>query len=114
VLGAMIVAAATLPGCRTEAHPRDAVEPIESSEPKAAALPKEREPEMAPSDTIGTATMQPDGTIVLDLRAEGPGVQGDARLVYPKGHQQYDEVLKHLGGLTPGESKPVPPWPDDS
>lgn len=62
--------------------------------------------------SIGTATMKDDGTIVLMLRATGPGgMLGDSRMEYPKGHPNYDEVLKHLGGLKPGEQKPVPPWP---
>jgi hypothetical protein len=57
--------------------------------------------------------MDPDGTIVLMLRAEGPsGAIGDGVIRYPKTHKDYDAVLKHLGGLRPGESKPVPPWPD--
>jgi hypothetical protein len=57
--------------------------------------------------------MERDGTIVLDLRAEdaATGAVGDARLVYPPGHAEYREILAHLGGLAPGESKPVPPWP---
>jgi hypothetical protein len=25
---------------------------------------------------------------------------------------RYQEVLKHLGGLKPGDDKLVPPWPD--
>lgn len=63
--------------------------------------------------SIGVATMEADGTIVLMLRAEGPGAaRGDARITYPRGHKEYDSVLQHLGGLKPGESKPVPPWPD--
>lgn len=63
--------------------------------------------------SIGVATMEADGTIVLQLRAEGPGpVLGDGRLTYPRRHKDYDMVLKHVGGLKPGESKPVPPWPD--
>lgn len=67
----------------------------------------------APELSIGSATMTKDGTIILDLRAEGAGgMAGDARLVYPRGHKQYDEILKHLGGLRPGETKPVPPWPE--
>lgn len=62
-------------------------------------------------DTIGSATMAADGTLVLDLRAEGPGgVLGDARLSYPPSHPQYQAVLNHLGGLKPGQSCPVPPW----
>jgi hypothetical protein len=64
-------------------------------------------------DPIGVATMEGDGTIVLQLRAEGPGGQrGDALFRYPKGHPEYDQVLRHLGGLKKGESKPVPPWPE--
>jgi hypothetical protein len=62
--------------------------------------------------SIGLATMEPDGTIVLKLRAEGPGrMMGEGLLRYPPSHKDYNEVLTHIGGLKPGESKPVPPWP---
>lgn len=62
--------------------------------------------------SIGVAQMLSDGTIVLDLRAtDATGRIGDARLVYPKSHKQYKEVLDHLGGMKPGETKPVAPWP---
>jgi len=55
--------------------------------------------------------MQADGTIVLQLRAtDGSGIRGDARLTYPPGHPQYQKILGHVGGLKPGEEKPVPPW----
>jgi hypothetical protein len=64
------------------------------------------------SQTIGVATMQQDGTIVLRLRAVEGGTLGEARLVYPPGHSQYQMILRHVGGLTRGETKPVPPWPD--
>lgn len=65
--------------------------------------------------SIGSATMDRDGAIVLLLRAEGPGnVRGEARLVYPPGHKDYRMVLDHVGGLKPGETKPVPPWPEPS
>jgi hypothetical protein len=64
-------------------------------------------------ESIGEATMEPDGTIVLMLRAEGPGgVRGDAVLRYPPTHPEYQETLRHLGGLKPGDHKPVPPWPE--
>ena len=64
---------------------------------------------------IGMATMEKNGTIILDLRAEDPkGAVGIGRLVYPPTHRQYKDILAHLGGLRPGERKPVPPWPDDS
>ncbi|MCC6522962.1 MAG: hypothetical protein IT373_09895 [Polyangiaceae bacterium] len=65
----------------------------------------------AETASIGVATMRPDRTIVLDLRAEGPGGEvGMARLTYEPTHPEYDGVLRHLGGLRPGEQKPVPPW----
>ena len=67
----------------------------------------------ATAASIGAATMTPDGTIRLQLRADGPdGAQGDALLLYPRSDPEYAKVLAHLGGLEPGESKPVPPWPD--
>ncbi len=60
---------------------------------------------------IGQATMERDGTNRLDLRAEdSKGAVGEGRLVYPPSHPQYNEILQHLGGLKPGETKPVPPW----
>ena len=66
-----------------------------------------------PEASIGVARMEADGTIVLQLRAEGPGGSiGDALMRYPVGHPQYREILQHLGGLEKGQSKPVPPWPE--
>jgi hypothetical protein len=60
---------------------------------------------------IGTARMEPDGTIVLDLVARTGGTTGQGRLVYPPGHPDHAMILRHLGGLRPGEIKPVPPFP---
>ncbi|MBI4913799.1 MAG: hypothetical protein HY823_13775 [Acidobacteria bacterium] len=60
--------------------------------------------------TIGQATLAPDGTVILDLRAQGSGALGDAQFRYPPGHPEREGVLRHLGGLAPGEVKPVPPW----
>lgn len=65
--------------------------------------------------SIGSAWIEEDGTIVLQLRAEGPkGLIGDALLRYPPCHPQYDNIMRHLGGLKKGEVKHVPPWPDRS
>ena len=66
----------------------------------------------ASNDNIGVASMEPDGTIVLQLRAEDPatGSVGDAMFAFPPSHERYQEILRHLDGLKPGESKPVPPW----
>lgn len=64
--------------------------------------------------SIGSARMEEDGTIVLLLRAEGPGVSlGDGLLRYPPNHAEYQKIPHHLGGLKKGESKPVPPWPGE-
>jgi len=57
------------------------------------------------------AEMSADGTITLTLRATGPGMVGDGRLVYPPTHPHYDEIKKHVGPIKPGEQKPVAPFP---
>jgi hypothetical protein len=63
---------------------------------------------------IGSAAMKVDGTIILTLQAEGPdGEETYADMSYPPEDPRRLEILSHLGGLQPGESKPVPPWPDD-
>jgi hypothetical protein len=62
--------------------------------------------------SIGAATMTRDGAITLRLRAEGPGMTGEGTLVYKRGDARYDDVLRHIGGIKPGETKPVPPWKD--
>lgn len=64
------------------------------------------------TESIGTATMSEDGTIVLMLRAEDEesSTVGDAMFEYPTDHLQYGEILEHLGGLEVGETKQVPPW----
>jgi hypothetical protein len=67
----------------------------------------------AAAESIGSAKMKDDGTIVLQLRAEGPGgMIGDSLVVYKPDDPKYGEILEHLGGLEPGEEKPVPPWPE--
>lgn len=50
--------------------------------------------------------------IVLQLRAVSGPILGDAELVYPPDHPQYAEVMKHLGGIAPGQEKAVAPWPE--
>lgn len=63
----------------------------------------------APGPSIGVAKMKADGT--LELRLRGPG-GAEALAVYPPTHAEYKKTLGHLGGMRPGEEKPVPPWPD--
>ncbi|MBZ5521401.1 MAG: hypothetical protein LAP21_03990 [Acidobacteriia bacterium] len=60
---------------------------------------------------IGTVTMQPDRTLVAQLRAEGPnGIVGDAQYVLAPPNPAYQRMIDHVGGLEPGETKPVKPW----
>jgi hypothetical protein len=67
----------------------------------------------AAGESIGSAKMKDDGTLVLMLRAEGAGgLVGDALITYKPDDPKYKKTLEHLGGLKPGEEKPVPPWPD--
>lgn len=70
-------------------------------------------PTARPPDSIGVATMLEDGTLQLRLVARGDGgMIGDAMLVYPPSHAQYQDILDHLGPMKPGDSKSVPPFPD--
>jgi len=63
-------------------------------------------------ESIGQATMLKDRTIQMTLRAEGPrGAVGDGLLVLRPGDKNYEATIAHVGGLEPGQSKPVPPWP---
>ena len=89
--------------------------PSSTVQPSTAPVQEAGSPGKAPqvAESIGSATMKADGTIVLQLRAaDQTGRRGDAQIVYPPSHPQYQEVLKHLGGLKPGEEKHVPPWPE--
>ncbi|MBN9686957.1 MULTISPECIES: hypothetical protein [unclassified Corallococcus] len=58
------------------------------------------------------AEISADGTLTLTLRASGPGMTGDARLVYPPTHAQYELIKNHVGAIKPGEQKPVAPFPE--
>jgi hypothetical protein len=60
--------------------------------------------------SIGTALMSADGTITLNIRASGPDAPLDGVVALKKGDPQYQRVLSHVGGMAPGEKKPVPPW----
>jgi hypothetical protein len=63
--------------------------------------------------SIGVASLDAAGAIVLDLRAtDGRGILGDGRVVVPPGDPRFRAILDHVGGLGPGETKPVPPWPE--
>jgi hypothetical protein len=60
-------------------------------------------------DSVGTAKMSADGTIALRIRSLWYQPAAEHRVVYAPGDPQYDAIKRHLGGITPGQSKPVPP-----
>jgi hypothetical protein len=59
--------------------------------------------------SIGTALMNEDGTITLNIRS-APGAPLEGVVASKPGDPNYARILSHVGGLTPGEKKPVPPW----
>jgi len=62
---------------------------------------------------IGMARREADGTIVLDLRADGPGgMVGHGQVRYPPGDKNYAAVARHVGPIPAGRSVPVRPFPD--
>lgn len=69
--------------------------------------------------SIGSAHREPDGTLVLWLRAESEdgSVVGHGELRYAPSNPDYDRVLRHLGPIPPGGEVLVPPfsqrWPDE-
>ena len=108
------VVLATTGACRAAdpAPPPMPAAPAVAPAPAPQAAPRQEAPMTAPA-SIGTATRNADGSITLVLRAEGPGMHGDAQFVYQPNDPMFPKVLQHLGGLEPGQTKPVPPWPDD-
>jgi hypothetical protein len=59
----------------------------------------------------GTATMDED-TIKIELRSTADGKPADGTIVYKRGDRGFDNLLRHLGGIRPGETKEVRPWKD--
>ncbi len=55
---------------------------------------------------VGSAYMQPNGTLEMSLRTETQdGTIGEAFLVIPKGDPRYADMVKHLGGIKPGRER---------
>jgi hypothetical protein len=61
---------------------------------------------------IGKASMSADGTIALSLFMTGDGKHADAQFTYKTNDPNYQMIIRHVGGIKPGEIKPVPPFPD--
>ena len=62
--------------------------------------------------SIGEAWLEKDGGITLSLRSDAYGDPISAMFTYKTNDRDYAKILKHLGGLKPGEVKDVPPFPD--
>jgi GTP cyclohydrolase II len=60
----------------------------------------------------GTATMQEDGSLTLHLQHGRDGKEINDTLTYKTSDRGYDSVLRHLGGLAPGDTKNFTPWRD--
>ena len=60
----------------------------------------------------GTATMHVDGSLTLRLRLTSEGKKISDTLNYKTSDRGYDNVLRHLGGLRPGDTKSFRPWKD--
>ena len=61
-------------------------------------------------DSVGRASVSADGTITLQLRSLWPDPIAETQLVFAPDDPQYADIKRHLGGITPGEIKPIPPW----
>jgi len=61
-------------------------------------------------ESIGEVTMLEDRTILLKLRAENESMIGDSMFTISPDDHRYSEILEHVGPISPGETKPVPPW----
>jgi tetratricopeptide (TPR) repeat protein len=62
------------------------------------------------AQTIGVASIEPDGTIKLQLRAVSPGLIGEGTDTISPNDPTYKETLMHLGPLKPGDQKFIPAW----
>jgi hypothetical protein len=63
-----------------------------------------------PMPYTGTATMLDDGTLSLHLRLTSDGKPIDDTVTYKSSDRAYDDILRHLGGLRPGDTKQFRPW----
>ncbi len=60
----------------------------------------------------GTAVMQDDGSLTLHLRLTRDGKAVSDTIVYKVSDRAYDNVLRHLGGMSPGDTRQFGPWKD--
>ena len=78
----------------------------------ATQNPSPETPEDDEPETVGSAYMQKDGTIELSLRTvASDGTIGEAMLAVGPDDERHASMVKHLGGIKPGEGRPIPPFP---
>jgi hypothetical protein len=116
----VLAALASLQGCAQASNePRRASnEPLLEGARSAAGLsdPAKNERRQAVEEpaTIGAATMAADGTLQITLRAaDGSGLVGEAHIEVAPGNENHAMWIRHLGGMEPGQSKLVPPFPPE-
>lgn len=64
-------------------------------------------------DSVGSAEMDKDGTLRLMLRTEtADGMIGEMTMTVPRGDPRHAGFVAHLGGMKPGDAKPIPPFPE--
>ncbi len=68
----------------------------------------------APAPSVGVATMLENGTILIGVRGPAPDSPLQAVLMIEPGDTNYQQIIDHVGGLKPGETKSIPPWPDQA
>jgi hypothetical protein len=79
--------------------------------PAAAQFKKDLPPVTCSTvESIGTAEMAADGTIMLHLQSLWPDPKENTDLPFAPDDPQYNEIKQHLGGIEPGQSKPIPPF----
>ncbi|MFY0534519.1 hypothetical protein [Nannocystis pusilla] len=88
--------------------------PTPPASPPAVPTPPASPPVAPTEGSIGSARMEADGTLVLQLRATTGSAIGDALLRYPPDHADYAKIRGHVGPIEPGQERPVASFPDPS
>ena len=76
--------------------------------PPLVTKPAPAKPQPPLDTNIGTATMLPDGTLVMKLRTTtDDGKESELVQKIPPGDIDYAADLKMVGAIKPGETKPI-------
>jgi hypothetical protein len=67
---------------------------------------------MARVEYIGECWLEEDGALSMRLFCTSDGQPASGQFSYPKTDKDYEAMLKHVGGIQPGERKPVAPFGD--